>query len=130
MAMSWFRAAAFVFAGWAAVCVLLPRLTNEIAGVGYVRSEHAEDWTQITGLFCIAFAILLNEAHRSPSPEVRRTVARGVLALAMPCAILMTYWQVIPERRWFRLDIADVILLYVIAYGMLQHAQLRWRRES
>jgi hypothetical protein len=130
MAMSWFRASSGVFGVWAVVCVTLPRLTNEIAGVGYVRSGHAEDWTQIVGLLCLAFVVLLDQAHRSQDTGVRRTVARGVLTFTLPCALLMSYWQLMPARRWFRLDIGDIVLLFLVSYGMLQHADLARRGRS
>ena len=122
--MSWFRASSVIFALWAVVCFFFPRFTNEFAGVGYVTSEHAEDWTQIVGVFALAFAVLLNEAHRSAHADVRRIVARGVLAFTLPCALLMTYWQIIPDGRWFRLDIANVALLYMMSYGMFLHGDL------
>lgn len=121
--MPWFRASALVFAAWAMVFLLFPRHANELGGIGYTRSKHAEDWTQIVGLFSFAFAVLLYGAHRSASSEVRRIVARGVLTLTVPCALLMTYWQLIPPRRWIRLDIADIALLCFISYGMLLEAR-------
>jgi hypothetical protein len=43
-----------------------------------------------------------------------------VLTLTVPSALLLTYWQLIPERRWIRLDIADIALLSFISYGMLR----------
>ena len=91
------------------------RCLGSARGAGYRTSEHAEDWTQIVGLFSLAFAVLLYEAHRFESADLRRAVARGV-SLTVPCALLMTCWQLIPERRWIRLDIADTALLGVISY--------------
>ena len=126
--MSWFRASSVIFAGWTVVFFFFPRFSNEFAGVGYITSRHAEDWTQIVGLSCLAFAVLLNAAHHSANIDVRRIVARGVLALTLPCAVLMTYWQVIPDGRWFRLDIANVALLYMMSYGMFLHGAFAWRR--
>ena len=125
--MSWFRLSSVIFAAWAMVFFFFPRFTNEFAGIGYLSSEHAEDWTQIVGVFSLAFAILLNEAHRSASDDVRRIVARGVLACTLPCALLMTYWQIIPDGRWFRLDVANVVLLYLISWGMFLHGGV-WER--
>ena len=29
----------------------------------------------------------------------------------------MTYWQIIPDRRWFRFDIVNILLLYAISYA-------------
>ena len=125
--MSWFRMSSVIFAAWAMVFFFFPRFTNEFAGIGYISSEHAEDWTQIVGVFSLAFAILLNEAHRSASDDARRIVARGVLACTLPCALLMTYWQNIPGGRWIRLDIANVALLYLISWGMFLHSGA-WER--
>ena len=124
--MSWFRLCSVIFAVWAVVFFLFARFTNEVAGIGYVTSKHAEDWTQIVGLFSLAFAVVLNEAHRSASADVRRIVARGVLAFTLPCALLMTYWQIIPDRRWIRLDIANILLLYFMSYGSFLRSDL-WR---
>jgi hypothetical protein len=53
--MSWFRASSVISAGWAVVFFFFPRFTNEFTGVGYVTSGHAEDWTQIVGVFALAF---------------------------------------------------------------------------
>lgn len=125
--MSWYRLSSVIFAVWAVVFFFFPRFTNEFAGIGYFSSEHAEDWTQIVGVFSLAFAILLNEAHRSASNDVRRVVARGVLACTLPCALLMTYWQIIPDGRWIRLDIANVVLLLLISWGMILHGGV-WGR--
>jgi hypothetical protein len=122
-AMSWFRTSSAIFAFWAVVFFVFPGFTNERAGVGYFMSEHAEDWTQIVGLFSLAFAVLLDGAHRSVSVDVRRNVARGVLAFTLPCGLLMTYWQLIPDPRWFRLDLANVALLFTISYGMFRHGE-------
>ena len=116
--MPWFRASSIIFVVWAVVFLFFPRFSNEFGGVGYTTSKHAEDWTQIVGLFSLAFAVLLYEAHRSASPDVRRIVARGVLSLTVPSALLMTYWQITPDRRWVRLDIADIALLCFVSYGM------------
>ena len=122
--MYWFRVSSIIFAFWAVVFCLFPRFTNEFAGIGYVTSKHAEDWTQIVGVFALGFAVVLHEAHSSASADVRRIVARGVLAFTLPCALLMTYWQIISDGRWFRLDIANVALLYTMSYGMFLHADL------
>jgi hypothetical protein len=121
--MPWFRASSLIFAGWAVVFVCFPGPSNELGGIGYVTSKHAEDWTRIVGLFSLAFAVLLHEAHRSSSSQARMIVARGVLTLTLPSAILLTYWQLIPERRWIRLDIADIALLCFISFGMLRQAR-------
>ena len=127
-AMSWFRASSVIFGWWGVVFFFLPRFTNELVGIGYVHSGHAEDWTQIVGLFCLAFAVVLHETHRNENVDVRRIVARGVLALTLPCALLMTYWQIIPDGRWSRLDIVTIALLCVISYGMFLHSGTIWRR--
>ena len=135
--MSWFRTSCVIFAGWGVLFFFFPGFTNENAGVGYVTSKHADDWTQIVGVFSLGFAVLLNEAHRSAGADVRRIVARGVLAFTLPCALLMTYWQIIPDRRWTRFDIANIALLFMISYGMFLHGRIwergrlaRARRES
>ncbi len=125
--MPWFGVSSLIFAVWAVVFLFFPHYANEFGGVGYVASKHAEDWTRIVGLFSFAFAMLLYAAHRSANAEARRLVARGVLALTLPCAFLMSYWQVIPERRWIRLDIVDIALLLFISYGMFRHGELRRR---
>ena len=126
--MSWFRLSSLIFAFWALWFFCLPGFSNEIAGVGYITSGHAEDWTRLIGLYSLGFAVLLNEAHGSTSADVRRCVARGVIALALPGALLMTYWQIIPDRRWFRLDIINITLLYLVAYGMFTTLRARSAR--
>jgi hypothetical protein len=121
--MPWFRVSSLIFAVWAVVFFCLPGFANELGGIGYTTSRHAEDWTRIVGLFSLAFAVLLYEADRSRSVEARRIVARGVLCLTVPSALLLAYWQLIPERRWIRLDILDVALLCFVAYGMSREAR-------
>ena len=129
--MSWFRLSSLIFAFWAAVFFVFPRFANEFAAIGYAGSRHAEDWTQLVGLFSLAFAVLLNDAHRSASAQVRQIVARSALTFTLPCAILMTYWQVIPDRQWFRLDIVNILLLYLMSYGFIFHSDLsRFRRPD
>jgi hypothetical protein len=117
-----FLASAVIFAAWAIVFFFFPAFSNEFGGIGYTRSGHAEDWTQLVGLFSLAFAVMLFEAHRSASADVRRAVARGVLALTVPSVLLLGYWQIIPERRWIRLDIVDIALLCFVTYGMYSRA--------
>src|SRR5262245_1521017 len=134
--MSWFRLSSLIFAAWAGLFFLLPGFSNQVGGIGYVPSDHAEDWTQLVGLFSLGFGVLLNEAHHSPNPAVHRIVARGVLACTLPCALLTSYWQIIPDGRWIRLDLLNVALLFVMSYGMFLHADLPWlpaggtRRDS
>ena len=128
--MPWFRASSLIFAAWAVVFIFFPHYSNEFGGVGYVTNRHAEDWTQIVGLFSFAFALLLYETHRCASPEARRIVARGVLALTVPCAVLMSYWQAIPQPRWIRLDIANIALLLLISCGMFLQGYVPSRRAA
>jgi hypothetical protein len=128
--MPWFRASSVIFAAWAVVFAFFPHQSNELGAVDDVTSKHAEDWTQIVGLFSLAFAVLLYEAHRSANPDVHRVVARGVLSLTVPCALLMTYWQLIPARRWIRLDIADIALLCLVSYGMVRQGDVLLRRRA
>src|SRR5688572_19922282 len=117
--MSWFRISSLIFSVWAGVFFFFPGFTNEFAAVGYIRSKHAEDWTQLVGLLSFGFAFLLEAAHRVTDRDTRRLVARSVFACTLPCALLMTYWQIIPDRRWIRLDILNILLLYTISYGMV-----------
>ena len=128
--MSWFRFCSIIFTGYAVVFFFFPRFSNEFGGIGYVPSGHAVDWTQIVGLCSLGFAVMLNEAHRFEEPGLRRGVARGVLALTLPCAILMTYWQLVPDRRWIRLDIVNVVLLYLMSGAMLLRSELRRQRTT
>jgi hypothetical protein len=67
---------------------------------------------------------------RAANADARRIVARGVLSLTVPCAVLMGYWQIIPERRWIRLDIANIALLCFVSYGMFLQSDLQRRRET
>ena len=127
--MSWFRLSSLIFAFWAVVFVFFPRFTNESAGIGYGGSTHAEDWTQLVGLLSLGFAVLLNEAHRAASADVRRIAAISVLSATLPCAFLMTYWQLIPDRQWIRLDIMNILFLYLMSYGMFLQSGL-WRPKS
>lgn len=122
--MSWLGFSSLVFASWAVVFFLFPRFANEFAGLGYVGSRHAEDWTQLVGLLSLGFAVLLHQAHRSTTREVRRVVALGLLFCTLPCALLMTYWQLIPDRRWIRLDILNIGVLYLMSFGALREAGL------
>ena len=41
------------------------------------------------------------------------------------CALLMTYWQIIPDGRWNRLDIGNIFLLSVMSYGLYMESGLR-----
>jgi hypothetical protein len=140
--VSWFRFSSLIFAFWAVVFVFFPRFTNESAGIvffprftnesagtGYGGSTHAEDWTQLVGLLSLGFAVLLNEAHRAASSDVHRTAAISVLSATLPCAFLMTYWQIIPDRQWVRFDIMNILFLYLMSYGMFLHSGL-WRPKS
>lgn len=88
--MSWFRLSSVIFGIWAVIFIFFPGRANEFGGIGYVASKHAEDWTQIVGLFSMAFAVLLNEGNRTADSAVRRTIARGGLSFTLPCGLLMT----------------------------------------
>ena len=72
--MPWFRISSFLFACWGVLFAGFPRLTNSLAAIGYEPSKHADDWTQLFGLCCIGFAVLLDQAHRSANDVVRRVV--------------------------------------------------------
>jgi uncharacterized membrane protein len=124
--VSWFRFSSLIFAFWAVVFVFFPRFTNESAGIG---CTHAEDWTQLVGLLSLGFAVLLNEAHRAASSDVHRIASISVLSATLPCAFLMTYWQIIPDRQWVRLDIMNILFLYLMSYGMFLRSGL-WRPKS
>src|SRR4051812_40077230 len=122
--MSWFRFSSLVFAAWGVVFTFFPRFANEFGGIGYSGSTHAEDWTQLVGLFSFAFAVLLDAAHRCPNADLRRAAARTALMLTIPSAALMTYWQLIPDRLWLRLDVADILLLMLMSLGLFKHSRL------
>ena len=126
---SWFRFGSVILAAWAAAFFFLPRFSNELFGVDYDVNRHAEDWTQLIGLASLALAFMLNAAHGSSNPEARRIIARGVLVFTVPCALVMTYWQIIPDGRWNRLDIANIVLLVVMSYGLFVQSDLWWRRR-
>lgn len=117
--MPWFRITSILFLGWAVLFAGFPRFTNSLAALRYVPNEHADDWTQIVGLFCLGFAVLLDQAHRSGNEVARRVVARGVIACTVPCAVLMSYWQLTPEPRWTRFDIVNIALLAIAAIVLL-----------
>lgn len=113
--MPWFRISAFLFACWGVLFAGFASLTNRLAGIDYQPSRHADDWTQLFGLCCLGFAVLLEQAHRSSSHEARRVAANGVLTFTVPCVFLMTYWQLIPDRRWTRFDLGNIGLLLIIS---------------
>ncbi len=127
--MSWFRFSAIVLAIWSVAFFALPNLSNEIFGVDYVKNEHAEDWTQLVGLALFAFAFLLEMAHRSSNQELRREIARGALVLTIPVALLLTYWQLLPDGPWNRLDAPNAAVLYLLSYGLFRQSGLRLRRS-
>ena len=116
--MPWFRITSFLFACWGVLFAGFPHFTNSLAAIGYDPSRHADDWTQLFGLCCLGFAALLHQAHRSANDVARRVVARGILAFTVPCVLLMSYWQIIPDRRWTRFDIANIALLFLISCVM------------
>ncbi|MBT5774154.1 MAG: hypothetical protein HOH95_07230 [Dehalococcoidia bacterium] len=126
--MSWLRLCAIIFFAWGVAFAILPRFVNELVGVDYIVNLHAEDWERIAGLLMFAPAFLLEAAHRSSNAEVRRTIARGVLISTLGCALLMTYWQLIPDGRWNRIDVINVVLLYGISYVLFVESELvGWR---
>ncbi len=97
--MSWFRFSAIISVACGAVFFFLPHLSNVLFGINYTNSPHAEDWTQLFGLSLVGLAFILNAAHSSTSAEMKRGVARGALLFTLPCAMIMTYWQIIPDGR-------------------------------
>ena len=121
----WFRITSFLFACWGVLFAGFPRFTNNLAAIGYEPSKHADDWTQLFGLCCLGFAVLLDQAHRSANDVARRVVARGVLAFTVPCVLLMTYWQIMPDRRWTRFDIANIALLFLISCVLFAASRVR-----
>jgi cytochrome bd-type quinol oxidase subunit 2 len=123
--MPWFRISSFLFACWALLFAGFPHWTNSLAAVNYVPSKHADDWTLLFGLSCLGFAVLLDQAHRSANDVARRVVARGVVALTLPCVLIMSYWQFIPDRRWTRFDIGNISLLILITCVMLAASRVR-----
>ena len=128
--MSWFRFAS-IFSVFAAVqYFFLPHLTNEIFGIKYVVSLHAEDWTQLFGLSLLPMAFLFNKAHASTNEEMKRNVARAALIFNLPCILLMTYWQVIPDGRWNHKDIATIVILCIFSYGMFLNSGLMKKDDA
>jgi len=113
--MPWFRITSVLFLGWAVLFAGFPHVTNALAALRYVPNKHADDWTRIVGLFCLGFAVLLDQAHRSRNDVARRVVARGVIACTVPCAVLMSSWQLAPDPRWTRFDIGNIALLAITA---------------
>ena len=128
--MPWFRVSAVVFSLWGVIFFAFPVFANQFAGIGFVGSKHATDWTQLVGLFCLSFTVLLEAAHRSASAELRRIAARSALTLTLPSAVLMTYWQLIPDRQWVRLDILNVVLLLLMSFGFFSQSGLRRAKRS
>jgi hypothetical protein len=128
--MSWFRFASIVFALWGIIFTFFPRFTNEFGGIGYTGSTHAEDWTQLVGLFSFAFAFLLETAHRSPHADLRLVAARSTLVLTIPSAALLIYWQLLPKRLWLRLDVVDILLLALMSFGLARHSRRSSGRSS
>ncbi|HAL48488.1 MAG: hypothetical protein FI707_12050 [SAR202 cluster bacterium] len=126
--MSWFRFCSIICAVWGVAFFFLARLGNRIFAYDYVENLRAEDWTRLLGLSLFAVAFVLNAAHTSPNDELKRNVARGVLIFTLGCALLMTYWQVIPDGRWNRLDIANIVLLYLMSYGLFTKSGLLSRK--
>ena len=118
--MPWFRISSLLFACWGILFAGFPNFTNNFAAIGYEPSEHADDWTQLFGLCCLGFAVLLDQAHRSAND-----VARGVLAFTVPCVLLMAYWQIIPDRRWTRFDIGNIALLLLISCVLFAASRVR-----
>ena len=96
--------------------------TNRRADIGQIAFIQQNT---LRHLFSLAFAVMLHEAHRFGEPGLRRGVARGVHALTLPCALLMTYWQIIPDRRRVRLDIVNVVLFYLMSGAMFFQTELR-----
>ena len=128
--MSWFRFGSVIFAAWGVAFFFLPRFSNELSGVDYVVNLHAEDWTRLMGLTMFAMAFMLNATHGTSNPEARHIIARGVLMLSLALAIVITYWQIIPDGRWNRLGIANIAILLVVSYGIFAQSGLRigrWR---
>jgi hypothetical protein len=127
--LSWFRLLSIYSALCGTVFFLLPHRSNELFGINYITSLHAEDWTRLFGLSLFPLAYLLNAAHGSKSEELRRIVARGVLFFTVPCAAIMAYWQVIPDGRWNRLDIGNVVILGVLSSGLLAESAVGRRKR-
>ena len=123
--MPCFRITSILFACWGVLFVGFPHFTNNLAAIGYEPSKHADDWTQLFGLCCLGFAVLLDQAHRSANDVARRVVARGVLAFTVPCVLLMAYWQMIPDRRWTRFDIGNIALLFLISCVLFASSRVR-----
>ncbi len=39
------------------------------------------------------------------------SAARSGLIFIMPCVFIMTYWQIISDGRWNRMNITNVVIL-------------------
>ncbi len=117
-----FRVSSIIALVWGLAFFALPRVSNKNSGIDYEDNLHAEDWTRLLGLSFFAFAYLLHGAQRSANQELRQTIARGVLIVTFSGALVMTYWQIIPDGRWNRLDLANAAILYALSYGLLMNS--------
>jgi hypothetical protein len=124
--MPWFRICASLFLGWAVLFAGFPHVTNDLAAINYLPSRHADDWTRLVGLLCFGFAVLLYQAATA-TPITQVIASRAVIAFTLPCAVLMAYWQLIPDRRWTRFDIGNIALLLIITIVLAPVARHRAR---
>jgi hypothetical protein len=122
--MSWFRFSALFGVICGSAFIFFPHLSNVILGINYSGSLHAEDWTRLLGLAIYGLSFIMNAAHISQSMEFKQSAARGMLIFSLPCAIISTYWQIIPDGRWNRLDIINIFLLFLMSYGLLMNSGL------
>jgi drug/metabolite transporter (DMT)-like permease len=127
--MSWFRFASIYAVLCGVAFFFFPRLSNEIFGINYAVSLHGEDWLRLLGLTGFSYAYLLDAAHSSTNEEIKRIAAKTALIFYVPCILIMIYWQIIPDGRWNRLDIGNIVILCILSYGMFLHSGLMKKKE-
>ena len=58
------------------------------------------------------------------------SAARSGLIFIMPCVFIMTYWQIISDGRWNRMNITNVVILYIMSYVLFVKSGLLRKEEA